>query len=82
MIRLGDGRNIARCDLCDRLWHACSEARLEHVRLNNELRRAAQLGDAASIEDLAPKCVASKMHRSNAIEAIRAHIAEAHPQAP
>jgi hypothetical protein len=74
--RMGE---IEGCALCGRLWHAYSDAAFECVRLNNEHRRAVQLGDTSSVADLARKCEAEEMHRSNALETIRAHLAEAHP---
>jgi hypothetical protein len=71
--------DIERCARCRRLRQAYSAATLEHVRLDGELQRAARLGDTSSLADLASKCKAAEMRRSNALEATRAHVAEAHP---
>ena len=72
-------RDIETCALCGRLRVAYSDATLECVRLNNELRHAERLGDSSRVADLAPKCEAAKRHRSNVLEVTRAHVAEVHP---
>ena len=69
---------IDGCLLCVRLVTAYTESSAEVLRLEGELRRAADAGDDIRVAALRTQSLAAERHRANAYEAARDHDVSVH----
>ena len=68
---------VKGCQECIRLWGEYSAATAEHIKLEDQLRRATLLHDSQLVAQLTPRCEAAAEVRMTTRQSVLAH-EEAH----